>query len=52
MLTIGLDVHQSRTSVCILDAKGNTLRQREIRGDFAAVAEALAEAQGTLPGLL
>ena len=43
MLTIGLDVHQSRTSVCVLDAQGNTLRQQEVKGDYGAVAEALAK---------
>lgn len=43
MLTIGLDVHLSRTSVCILDAKGNTLRQQEIKGGFEALADTLAK---------
>ena len=43
MLTIGLDVHQSKTNVCVLDAKGNTLRQQEVKGDYGAVAEALSK---------
>jgi transposase len=43
MLTIGLDVHQSRTSVCVLDDKGNTLKEQEIKGDYGAVAEALSK---------
>jgi transposase len=43
MLTIGLDVHQSRTSVCILDGKGNTLRQVEVKGGYQAVADHLAK---------
>jgi len=43
MLTIGLDVHQSRTSVCVLDAKGNTLKQQEVKGGYAAVAEELGK---------
>jgi transposase len=43
MLTIGLDVHQSRTSVCVLDARGNTLRQLEIKGGYDAVALALSK---------
>jgi transposase len=43
MLTIGLDVHQSRTSVCILDARGNILKQQEIKGGYEAVAESLAK---------
>ena len=41
MLTIGLDVHQSRTSLCVLDAKGNTLRQSEVKGGYDAVAAEL-----------
>ena len=43
MLTIGLDVHWSRTSVCILDAQGNTLRQQEVKGGHEAVAQCLAK---------
>jgi len=43
MLTIGLDVHLSRTSVCILDARGNTLRQQEVKGGQEAVAQLLAK---------
>lgn len=65
MLTIGLDVHQTRTSVCILDALGNTVRQQEVKGGFAQVAEVLkgigeafqvcyeaSTGYGTLHGLL
>lgn len=51
MLTVGLDVHQARTSVCILDAQGNTLKQHEIKGGYDVVARTLAElkaAQGPL----
>ena len=43
MLTIGLDVHQTRTSVCVLDVKGNTIREQEIKGDYGAVAETLSK---------
>jgi len=43
MLTIGLDVHQSRTSVCILDVRGNILKQHEIKGGYEAVGESLAK---------
>lgn len=43
MLTIGLDVHQSRTSVCVLDAKGNRLREQEVKGGYEAVAGALSK---------
>jgi transposase len=41
MLTIGLDVHQSRTSLCMMDARGNTLRQQEVKGGLDAVTEVL-----------
>ena len=43
MLTVGLDVHQSRSSVCVLDARGNILKQHEVKGDYAALAESLAQ---------
>src|ERR1041385_5730502 len=43
MLTIGLDVHQSRTSVCVFDGKGNTLQELEVRGGHEAVAQALGK---------
>jgi transposase len=43
MLTIGLDVHQSRTSVCVLDTLGNTLREQEVLGGYEAVARALGQ---------
>ena len=43
MLTIGLDVHQSKTSVCVMDGKGNILREQEVLGGYGAVAEALAK---------
>jgi transposase len=34
MLTVGLDVHQSRSSICILDAQGNTLRREDVKGGW------------------
>ncbi|HVX84001.1 MAG TPA: transposase [Phycisphaerae bacterium] len=37
MLTIGLDVHQSRTSVCVLDGRGNIVKQQEVIGGHEAV---------------
>lgn len=43
MLTIGLDVHQSKTSVCVMDGKGNVLREQEVQGGYDAVAEALGK---------
>lgn len=41
MLSVGLDVHQLRTSVCVLDGKGNILREQEIKGGYSAVAAEL-----------
>ncbi len=46
MLTVGLDVHQSHTSVCVLDEKGNRLREQEVKGGYEAVAVALSKFQG------
>jgi transposase len=43
MLTIGLDVHQSKTSVCVMDGKGNILREQEVAGGYGAVAETLSK---------
>jgi len=43
MLTIGLDVHQAKTSVCVMDGKGNILREQEVVGGYGAVAEALGK---------
>jgi transposase len=42
MLTIGLDVHQARSSLCILDAQGNRLRQEEIKGGWDVLMAALS----------
>lgn len=43
MLTVGLDVHQSRTSVCILDGKGNRVGEQEVKGGYEAVAGVLSK---------
>jgi transposase len=42
MLSIGLDVHQSRSSICILDQKGNRLRQQEVRGGWDVLVKELS----------
>lgn len=41
MFTIGLDVHQSRSSVCILESQGNPLRRQEIPGGWDKLLEFL-----------
>jgi len=43
MLTVGLDVHQSCSSVCVLDEKGNRVREREVRGGWDKVVEELGK---------
>jgi transposase len=43
MLTVGLDVHQSSSSVCVLDEKGNRVREQEVRGGWDKVVEALGK---------
>lgn len=42
MLTVGLDVHQSSSSICILDEKGNRIRQEKIPGGWDQLLLALA----------
>jgi transposase len=48
MLSVGLDVHQSSSSICVLDDKGNKIRQREVRGGWDQVVLALGEIKGEL----
>ncbi len=45
MLTIGLDVHQSSSSLCFLDAQGNTLKQIEVKGRWDCLLATLARVQ-------
>lgn len=40
---VGLDVHQRRSSLCILDADGKTVKQLEVRGDWSKLLERVAE---------
>lgn len=40
---VGLDVHQHRSSVCILDGNGKTVKQLEVRGDWSKLIDRLAE---------
>lgn len=39
---VGLDVHARRSSVCVLNADGKTLRQFEVRGDWPALLDRVA----------
>ena len=39
---VGLDVHARRSSVCVLNADGKTVRQAEVRGDWPALLERIA----------
>jgi len=45
MLTVGLDVHQSCSSLCVLDEKGNRVREQEVRGGWDHVVEELGKFQ-------
>lgn len=38
---VGLDVHQRRSSVCILDGNGKTVKQFEVRGDWSRLIDRL-----------
>jgi len=40
---VGLDVHQRRSSLCILDGNGKTVKQLEVRGDWSKLLERVAE---------
>jgi transposase len=39
---VGLDVHARRSSVCVLNGDGKTVRQLEVRGDWPALLERVA----------
>jgi len=41
MFTVGLDVHQSRSSICVLDPRGNALRREEVQGGWDKLVSAL-----------
>jgi transposase len=41
MISIGLDVHQNSTALCMLDATGKRVSERMIRGSFYAVRDEL-----------
>jgi transposase len=45
MLTVGLDVHFDKTSMCVLDDNGKKIRQRQIKGPWPAVVKELSELQ-------
>ena len=40
---VGLDVHQKRSSVCILDRDGKQVKRLEVRGSWAQVVQAVAQ---------
>ena len=39
---VGLDVHQKRSSICILDRDGKQVKRMEVKGSWARVVEAVA----------
>ena len=42
MYYVGLDVHQKRSSICILDRDGKQVKRLEVKGSWAQVVEAVA----------
>jgi transposase len=43
---VGLDVHQKRSSICILDRDGKQVKRLEVKGSWAQVVEAVARVPG------
>ena len=46
MYYVGLDVHQKRSSICILDRDGKQVKRLEVKGSWAKVVEAVAQVPG------
>lgn len=46
MYYVGLDVHQKRSSLCILDRDGKQVKRLEVKGSWARVVEAVAQVPG------
>jgi transposase len=46
MYFVGLDVHQKRSSICILDRDGRQVKRLEVKGSWAKVVEAVAQVPG------
>ena len=46
MYYVGLDVHQKRSSLCILDRDGKQVKRMEVKGSWARVVEAVAQVPG------
>jgi transposase len=43
MLTIGVDVHQACSSICVLDAGGKVLREQEVKGGWEKLLGVLGQ---------
>jgi transposase len=48
MYYVGLDVHQKRSSICILDRDGKQVKRLEVKGSWAQVVQAVAQVPGPL----
>jgi transposase len=48
MLYVGLDVHQKRSSICILDDNGKTVKQELIKGPWPQVIDRLRGIEGPI----
>jgi len=49
---VGMDVHRNRTQVCVMDRKGNEVRNRNVVNDRIALKKELAGHAGRLRGRL
>jgi transposase len=48
MLYVGLDVHQRRSSICILDDNGKTVKQELVRGPWPQLIDRLRSIEGPI----
>jgi hypothetical protein len=46
MYYVGLDVHQKRSSICILDRDGKQVKRLEVKGTWVQVVQAVAQVAG------
>ena len=49
---VGMDVHRNRTQVCVLDRKGNEVRNRNVTNDRQALRKELAGVRRARPSPL
>jgi transposase len=52
MLYAGLDYHQSRSSICLLDQGGNKVCTREVKGSWPKIVEEFKKIKAAHPGAI